>query len=886
MRGLRAFLLRLAAVFRRENWEEDLDAEIKSNLELHVEDCIRAGMTPEQARRQARLKFGNVELVKEDCRDRRGLPALETSLRDVRYGFQTLLRNPGFTAVAVLTLALGIGANTAIFSAVSAVLYREIPFEDPERLLHIYETFAERGTNAGPVSLPNYADIRDNSQAFGQLAASQGLRYTLSGAGGPDTTWATRVSPQFFQVLRKKAVLGRTFIEEDYEAGAERVVVLTHGFWKRYFGAEDNVIGQTIKLNREVHTIVGVIPPELRWSGEWYGDFFTPLELKPREETNRALRLLGVIARLRPAVSREQAQAELDVLAKQLAQQYPQTNKGYGLGLVTFPENQARSLGAALFVLQGVVVFVLLIACVNVTNLLLGRAATRRKEMAVRAAMGAGRGRLVRQMLTESFLLAAMGGTLPIVFALLGFDVLELLGAVVPGLPSDRLALDYRVLGFTAAVSVLTALLVGLAPAMSIKKQSVGASLKTGWAGWQSGSHRHPLRSLLVVSEVALTLVLLVAAGLMLRSFLRLQGVDPGFNPDKVLTIRMSLPTTVYSDAPKVRSFVQRVLERVEGLPGVESMGAASFLPFTNFLTSRIKIEGRLPPASGEEPSVGYQVINPSYFQPLQIPLMRGRGFDERDNIGAPGVAIINETMARRFWPDQDPLGQFITVLTGLPSDYGEPSTHQIVGIVGYVRHTSLEKEPPAQMYVPYLQKPYPIVDLAVRSQSDFETLAAAIRSEVQAVDRDQPVYWIRTLNEIVESQLAGRRIYGSLLGIFAAIAAALAAAGIYGVISYVVAERTHELGIRSALGAQRRDLLKLVLGRGLRLTLLGIGVGVASSIALTRLISHQLYGVTPTDPITFAVAGLAIIGLAMLACYIPAHRATQVDPLVALRHD
>ena len=504
----------------------------------------------------------------------------------------------------------------------------------------------------------------------------------------------------------------------------------------------------------------------------------------------------------------------------------------------------------------------------------------------MRAAMGAGRGRLVRQMLTESFLLAAMGGTLPIVFALLGFDVLELLSAVVPGLPSDRLALDYRVLGFTAAVSVLTALLVGLTPATSITKQSVGESLKTGWAGWQIGSHRHPLRSLLVVSEVALTLVLLVAAGLMLRSFLRLQGVDPGFNPDKVLTIRMSLPLTVYSDAPKVRSFVQRVLERVEGLPGVESMGAASFLPFTNFLTSRIKIEGRLPPPSGEEPNVGYQVINPSYFQPLQIPLMRGRRFDERDNIGAPGVAIINETMARRFWPDQDPLGQFITVLTGLPSDYGEPSTHQIVGIVGDVRHTSLEKEPPAQMYVPYLQKPYPIVDLAVRSQSDFETLAAAIRSEVQAVDRDQPVYWIRTLNEIVESQLAGRRIYGSLLGIFAAIAAALAAAGIYGVISYVVAERTHELGIRSALGAQRRDLLKLVLGRGLRLTLLGIGVGVALSIALTRLISHQLYGVTPTDPITFVVAGLAIIGLAMLACYIPAHRATRVDPMVALRHE
>jgi putative ABC transport system permease protein len=810
-------------------------------------------------------------------------------LFDARYGLRMLLKSPGVTVAAVVALALGVGANTAIFSVVNSVLLRSLPFEESDRLVVIWETNPLLTSPSlrlrNEASPANFYDWKAGQTSFEEMGAYNWNTYNLTGGDMPEQIVGNPVTGGLFATLRAKPLHGRVITAEDDREGAERVVVISHKLWQRRFGADPSVVGRQITLSDQPTTVIGVMGPDFEFPNG-YPELWTPMQLTAQRAQSRGAHYLYTRARLKPGVTLEQAQAELQTVARRLEQQYPETNTQRSVRLVTLQDETVQQMRPMLLTMLGAVGFVLLIACANVANLMLARAAGRRKEIAIRTALGAGRWRIVRQLLTESVILALAGGALGLLLALWGIDLLK---AAVPEQMTtfiygwNRIGLDARVLLFTLAVSVFTGLLFGLAPAIQSSKTGVNESLKEGERGSTGGRQR--LRSALVVSEVALSLILLVGAGLMMRSFMRLTEVRPGFDPSNLLTVSMSLPRARYDNNQKIGDFYARLSERVSRVPGVEGAAAVSLLPMGGSgSTTSFVIDGRPAPQPGEEPEANYRSATPTYFETMRIPVLRGRVFEERDATGRPVVAVVNETFVRTFFPDEDPIGRIIYD----PQRRNPPA--EIVGVVGDVKHWGLDDEPEPYLYAPHAQSGENFMTLVVRAGGDPESLTAAVRREVLAIDRDQPVFDVKTMESRIEQQSAQKRVLTWLLAVTASVALILAAIGIYGVVAYTVAQRTHEIGIRMALGARAGDILRLVLGQGMILVSAGIVLGLAGALGLmvflTKSMSNFLFSVSGTDPAVYAGVAALLGAVALLACLVPARRASRVDPMEALRYE
>jgi predicted permease len=810
---------------------------------------------------------------------------METLWQDLHYGIRVLLRNPGFTLVAILALALGIGSNTAIFSVVNAVLIRPLPYEDPDRLVMVWETNSENHSERATVSPPNFFDWRSQNRVFENITGIRSVGLNLTGNGTqPEILFGAGVSSDFFSMLGIKPAVGRTFLAEEDRPNGNRVAILGNGLWQRRFGADPGIVGKELTLDGKSFTVVGVTPASFKPPESIFGslgsEIWIPLSFVDDDLTERNNHFLFVLGRLQKGINIDQAKTAMNVIAEQLGQQYPDTNRGSGVNLVPLKKEIVGDVRAKLFMLLGAVGFVLLIACANVANMLLARAAGRQKEIGIRLALGAGRGRIIRQLLTESVLLAVVSGLISLLLALWCTDVLVALSPdYIPR--RSEIGIDANVLGFAMAVSILTGIIFGLAPALNASRPDISRSLKEGGLA-RVGLRGEKLRNLLVVSEVALSLVLLIGAGLMINSLLRLQRVNPGFNPDKVLAMRVSL-SPKYSEPAQQIEFFKQLVERIEALPGAKTVGAINDLPFSgNQSITVITVEGSQPVEQGKEPRIEWRQISPNYFRTMEIPLIVGRDFTLQDNRSAAPVAIINQTMARKHWPDQNPVGRRFKF-------GGSNSTRPwvtIVGVAGDIKHLGLNESEGPALYISYLFSPRSGMYITVKSALEQADLLSAMQKEVWAIDRDQPVGRTATMNELLSRSVSEPRFYSLLLGIFAFVALAIAAVGIYGVMSYSVTQRTHEIGIRMALGAQPGDVLKLVLGKSLLLVLIGIGIGLTASAALTQALSSLLFGVTPTDPATFTGISLLLSSIALLASYIPARRATKVDPMVALRYE
>jgi len=800
---------------------------------------------------------------------------METLLQDIRYGVRMLVKNRSFTAIAVLALALGIGANTAIFSVVNSVLLRPLAFQEPDKLVRVEEHHAAWGHSAG-LTFATYIDATARCRSLQNLSAYRTWNFNLTDEGEPEQASGALVTANFFAALGVQPLLGRAFHHNEDQPGNDKVVVIGHGLWQRRFGADPNAIGKTIKVNDERHTIIGIMPRGFLFPEQ--SDLWTPLVVDALK-ANRRAHLLRVIGRLQPGATAEQARGELAAIAAQIDEQNPGVDPDLRFNLIGLHEQLVAPVRPALFVLFGAVGFVLLIACTNVANLLLARNATREKELAIRAALGAGQLRLIRQLLTESLMLALLGGLLGFLFARWG---VALIIAFSPGdIPRlDEVSIDGRVLLFTFAASLLTGMLFGLVPALQSSKIDLNTSLKEG-ARSSSGTTRHRLRRYLVVAEIALALVLLIGAGLLINSFKRLLDVDPGFNPQNVLTMQLYLPGSQEGVDQQKKAFLSQALERIRTIPGVESAGLANCLPITGGPNTDFEIIGRPVPDVGDQPSADIRIIDTDYFRALEIPLRQGRWFTERDTARAPQVMVINETMARRFWPGEDALGKRVTM-----KDWGDPLTGEIVGVVGDVKANGLDTETGSMIYWPHTQFPTGFNRVVIRTTSDPSNLIAAVKHQVWSVNKNQPIADIKSMEQVLAASVARRRFNMALLGGFAVIALLLASVGIYGVMSYTVTQRYREIGIRMALGAARRDIIRMVMKQGVSLALLGIGAGLVGALALTRLLSSLLFGVSATDPITFITISLILTGVALGACFVPARRATKVDPMIALRYE
>jgi putative ABC transport system permease protein len=815
-------------------------------------------------------------------------------MQDLRYGVRMLLKHPGFTSIAVITLALGIGANSAIFSVVNSVLLRELPYREPQRLVMLFSDrplqSAQKGWTEWPLTPADYRDLRDQNQSFEQMAAFRfpfGLNH--SGSGEPEHLIGLSASANLFALLGVEPSHGRTFLPEDEQPGNNRVVILSDRLWQRRFGSDPKIIGQKVLLSNEAYTVVGVAPPDFQfppragmpsqWGFPLEVDFYTPLSLYPQQWNDRVSGYLFAIVRLKSQTMFEQGRADLLGIAERLAQQYPDTNKNESVLVVAIHEQVFGRVQPALLALMGATGFVLLIACVNVANLLLARASFRRKEMAIRAALGAGRWRVLRQLLTESLLLAISAGALALLLAAWGVDLLRMI--VPENMPrAGEIGVDVRVFGFTLVISFLTGIIFGLVPALQGSRTDLNEPLKEGGRS-SAGGKSNRLGGVLVIAEVALALLLLVGAGLMLRSFIRVMSVDPGFDPQNVLTTVIGLPGSKYP-VPQREAFFGQLLERLRALPGVRSAGAVypplGFIEFSD----GFDIIGR-PRAATDEPNLfAPRYVSTDYFKTMNIRLLKGRVFTEADGPDSVPVVVINEAMARQYWPNENPIGWRLVA-----SVDGRRNQREIIGVVRDVRYTALDMAAKAQIYFPFTQFPF-FSDrtLVARTESNPLDIVAGVRGEVRAIDKDLPLSYIRTMDELMGRSVSQRRFNMFLLAMLAGLALLLAAIGIYGVVSYSVAQRTHEIGLRMALGAQPGDVRTLVIRQGMRLTLIGVGIGLIAAFGLTRLINRLLYGVSATDPVTFLAITLLLVAVSLLACYIPARRATKVDPLVALRFE
>ena len=796
-------------------------------------------------------------------------------LQDIRYGFRMMLKKPGFSVIAVITLALGIGANTAIFSIVNAVLLRPLPYKNVETILTLWQQDAA-GQKEDGASPANILDWRDRNQIFDQLAAAEPYSHRLTGNGEPESLRSWLVSEDFFSILGVQALYGRTFLPEEHQAGNERVIVIGERFWQGRFGSDPNIIGKSFVLNGQPHTVVGIMPSSFEFpSGRV---MWAPRVVQDRDKQERGTGYLKVIARLKPGITRVQAQQAMDSIQSQIASEYPDDNKGRGVVVVPISEQLVAQARPALFLLLGAAGFVLLIACANVANLLLARGAERQKEFAIRAALGAARARLLRQLITESVFLGLCGGVAGVLTAWWCIDfALRFSPTTLPR--KTEITFDGRVLIFSLVVSLLTALIFGLASSLQFSRPDLQVSLKEGSPGGGDGTSRYRLRNTLVVSEIALALTLLIGACLLVRSFIHILKVDPGFSTDNTYSLQVHVWGS--SRTPQQRAvFFEQTLDRIAALPGVESAGAVSALPFHENsidINGKFSIEGR--PAPSQEPSAFLTVASVDYFSAMRIPLRGGRLFTRFDGHGAQPVVLIGETMARRYWPDEDPVGKKINL-----AFLGPPKIREIIGVVGDSRHTGLDSNPRTEIFLPHLQEPYGSMTYVVRARDDSAALLQAIKNEVWVINKDLPFASIATIEDLVSRSLGERRFNLLLLGSFAIIALTLACVGIYGLMSFSTSRRTHEFGVRIALGAQTSDVIALVLREGIVLTLSGLGLGVVASIALTRLLSSLLFGVTATDPLTFAVMSLLLAGVALTACFLPALRVTRVDPMIALR--
>jgi putative ABC transport system permease protein len=796
-----------------------------------------------------------------------------------------LRKSPGFTFVAIISLALGIGANTAIFSVINTVLLKELPYNDPASLVLLWGKDVAEATNRDQVSFTDVEDWRKQNSVFEEITAYTDWRPILSGAGEAERVPAMQVSDGYFRVMKVEPLLGRVFTPEEQQDGKDFVIILSYGLWRRQFGADPGIIDKTIYLNSRPYTVVGVMPETLHPLPSGLID--PPAEMyRPVAETydeeERGSRHLRAIARLKPGIDIKQAQSEMTLIADRLTQEHPQSNTDYNIHVVSITDDTVGGLRAPLLLTLGAVAFVLLIACANVGNLLLARSTVRQKEIAIRVALGARRWQLIRQFLAESILLALMGGGIGLLFALWGVGLIAEIASRVTPLIS-QVEINLPVLVFTLVVSVLTGIAFGLVPALHATRPDLTEALKEGGRASGAAASSNHLRNWLVISEVALALVLLVSAGLMIKSVLKLRDIDPGFNAENVLTMDVWLPGAKYPKAPNWIGFYDRVIEQVKTIPGVRSAGVTSILPLaSNFDGRAVQVEDH-PVTRGEEPEAELYITTPGYLEAMEIPVQRGRSFTEHDKEGAQLVALVSETFAQRYWPDENPVGKRIR----FPGSASRPQPwREVVGVVKDVKQRRLDTGGTLQLYLPLLQYPSSAMTLVVRAEPDAAAMTAAVRKEILAVDSEQAVFNVSTMNQLLLDSISLRRFLMTLLGAFAAVALTLAAVGIYGVISYSVTQRTHEIGIRLALGANSRDVLKLVVGHGLWLALLGVCIGVAVALAVTRLMIAMLYSVGAADPATFVSISLLLILVAVLASYIPALRAMRVDPMVALRHE
>jgi predicted permease len=879
MEWFNILMARLRALFRRESVLRDIEEELHVHVEMETETNIERGMPPDEARAAALKSFGNPVRKTELSYDIRGGRWLETLWQDLRFGARMLLKQPGFSLIAVLTLALGIGANTAIFSIVNAVLLRPFPYQAPDRLVIILER-GSVGSGFSP-SYPNFADWREQNTVFDAISAvRQNESFNFTGAGEPERLQGRLVSAEFFSTLGVKPLLGRDFLAEEDRAGASPAVILSYGLWQRRFGNDPSLIGKHLTLNNQNFTVVGITPPNFQFGVE--ADVSVPIGLSAER-----FRLRGrdpgtdVVARLKPTVSQQQAETELNMIAARLEQQYPESNKGRRVRVTSLHESFVGDVRQPLLILLGAVALVLLIACANVANLLLVRSAARRREMAVRVALGADRWRIIRQLLTECVLLAALGAALGILLALWGTSFIAF--QLPDGIQRLQEAkVDAPVLGFTLAVSLLTGLLFGLAPALQASRPNLTEELKEGERG--SSGRRQLLRSLLVIGEVALTLTLLVGAGLLIQSFRRVLQVDPGFKAQNLLTMQVSVNNP---DGQQVANFFEQLQQEVRRLPGVKSVAVSDGLPFGRDANHpAFIIEGR--PIPDKKPNGQRYAVSPDYFQAMGIELLRGRVFTPQDTRDSQLVIVIDEALARQYFPNEDPIGKRLRHGPTTPS-------LEIVGVVRHVEPYSLDRQGPgpAQFYTNFnqislQQLPNTVrhINLLTRTEVEPSSLASAVRGQVVALNKDQSVSNVRTMEQILAQSVATRRFSMLLLTVFAVAALALASLGIYGLMSYAVTQRTREIGVRMALGAQSGDVLKLVIGQGMMLAFAGVALGLVASVALTRTIKNLLFGVSATDSVTLVVIALLLTAVALLACWIPARRATRVDPLVTLRHE
>jgi predicted permease len=997
MSRVKVAVARVRALIGREHLEQSLDEELRAHLEMLRDDYLRRGLSPEEARYAALRAFGGLEQVKEEYREQRGVFNMETLLQDVRYGLRQLRRNPGFALVAALTLALGIGANTAIFSVVNAVVLRPLPYAHSDRLVWITESIP--AFKAEIASGADYVDWKDQNRTLDRIAAyDPSSEFNLTGRGTPARVHGANVTANFFATLDVEPQLGRGFTPEEDRPNGRKVVVLMHPFWQQHFGSDPHVLGQTVNLDNAPYSVVGVMPASFRFPGDSQAQILVPLALNEAQQRLRSgmQRIVDIIGRLKSGVSLAAARSDLDEIRKRAeasspagpmpaggpggpgagsippgrggrfqfstsglppgqsgdanrlllppgnagpagqppiaraggpasaasappnqirrvvaggggpqmraggpagmapgapgAPQNPQAASGPNgpppseLELVPLAEHLAGNLRPAMLTLLGVVGLVLLIACANVANLMLTRASARSREVAIRAVLGAGRWRLVRQLLAESVILALAGGVAGLLLAAWG------VAAMTPFIPSDvgggilSMApphIDGTVLIFVLAVSVLTGLLFGLAPAVAVTRSDLAEGLKEAAPMASAGLRRGWLRGALAVTELSLALVLLIGAGLLIKSFYRVLSVDPGFAPDRVLTMNLSLTDLRYPTAQQKTQFFSEVLRRVETLPGVRSDAFSDSLPLSPYhMRLALNLErmmGREVLSDSPPVMMSRITVSPGYFYTLGIPVLKGRTFTDHDDELSQKVAVVNESLARHLWPGEDPVGKLLPL----------PRTSMtVVGVVGDTRHEGLSQDVEGEIYVPYLQEPFPSMQLAVRTASEPASLASAVRAQVMAIDPAQPIYHVSTLEQTLSDSLAPRRFNMLLLGIFAAIALALATIGIYGVMAFSVTQRTHEIGIRMALGAERNSVLGLIVRQGLRLTLVGVTIGLAGAWGLTRFLTSFLYGVRSTDLATFALVSAALVAVSVLACYIPARRATKVDPMVALRYE
>jgi putative ABC transport system permease protein len=895
MRKVRAWLLRLWGLSNREIHDRQFAEEIETHLQMHIEDNLRSGMAPEQARREAILKLGGVEMTKQAYRERNTLPLVETLLQDLRYALRQLYNHPGFAVAALLTLALGVAINTTIFSAVSAVLLRKPPVHDPDRVMMIGSTSRAEASNEDPelISAPDFTALRENSRSFAEMAAASGSQsFNLTGAGTPEHVAGMSTSVNYFHLLGVAPTIGRAFLPEDGRRATSQVAIISSAFWKTHFASDPRILGTIVKLNDQPYTIVGVMPDSFKLltfpASVWVPLLFPADQLA---ESARASRSLYVFARLKPGVAEDTAQAEISDIATNLERSHPDTNKGWGANLLPLQEFEILEahVRAALTVLMGVVGFVLLLACANIAGLLLGRGAARQQEFAIRTALGANRTRLFRQLFSESLLIAALGAGLGLLFSLGGIRLLHAALNINDYTQSWELRIDHRVLLFTLTLTFATTILFGLLPALKFSRTGPNADLKEAGRGGGAGRSRSWSWKGLVSGEIALALILLTAAGLMVKNFVEEMSLYPGFDATHLLTASIDLSSSKYSGGDKQIAFFDAAVQRVQSLPGAESATVAGSLPLAASAGKvPVTFEGQALLAktdSGKRPveATSY-VVAPNYWQTMQIPIIQGRLLLNSDTAHTPPVAVVNQTFAERFFPKGDAIGRRISMDA---SDRKQPTWLQIVGVVGDVKDWFGQTPNSPQVYRSFRQYPQAGMTLVLRTRMEPAEAASAVRSAMMSLDKDQALTRVVTMSKLVdETGAGGDRLMGQLLGIFAVLALFLAAVGIYGIVAFMVSRRTHEIGIRLALGANRRDVLRLILGDGLKLGVVGLALGSPVAVLLPRLFGSVFNGFHVNASSIFMGAPAVLTIMAIAATYIPANRATQLDPMVALRQE